>query len=410
MVNRTHFQCSSCGHGIICRTQFGAGREQTYLFPCPKCKVDIGFTLFIDQEKLGWKYSDLVNLSHCTGSVAPTKTLNFASDFLVSKEHVDSPTSFTPQLQNIELVKDMGEYFMLSNTLRAVAEQFWPILKRANTHRENSNREHFDKELKKIKADEHFESYDETSMATILVDAYEKFGGMFTHSSKHHRKLIRDRVNEATRINPSQVQELKDFYQNEGRAEGLFHQLRSIEQQWVDLYSFFAPLEILDCLKDPNQELSAEYTLSEKPIERLKAFYTNCYETTGRILVLAGSYEGIISGDGVGIPSRRRLVPPEDFEKAANGSKPDLISGMPFWPVLEDVYDSKLRNGIGHHSWQYDAVTDTIHYQNHSPSRGKEEFSMPYLDFCIHVRGMFHALNCLSVYVHSVWDTPSNED
>lgn len=410
MVNRTHFQCLSCSYGLVCRTQFGGGREQTYLFPCPNCKVDIGFTLFIDRENIGWKYGDLVNLSHYTGEGEPTHVLNFSSDFLVSKEHKDDPRAFTPQFQNIGLVKDMREYFMRCNTLRGISEQFWPILKRANTHRKNNNREQFDKELKEIKADEHFDSYNETSMGTILIDAYEKFGGMFAHSLEHYRELIRDRVDEATRINPSQVQELKDFYDEEERAEGLFHQLRSIEQQWVDLYSFFAPLEILDCLKDPNQELSVEYTLSEKPIERLKAFYTDCYETAGRILVLAGSYEGIISGDGVGIPSRRRLIPPEEFEKTANGSKPDLVSGMQFWPVLEEIYDPKLRNGIGHHSWQYDTITDTIHYQNHPPSRGREEFSMPYLDFCIRGRGMFHALTCLSVYVHSVWDPSASDD
>ena len=240
-------------------------------------------------------------------------------------------------------------------------------------------------------------------MPAIIAEGLEVFTAFFSFELEDQRKLIADRIKLASTTNQIAVDELVQFYSTDDRAEQLFLQMHSINKQWVELYSFFEPLEIVECLKDPDLVLSDKYTLSEKPIERLKTFYSDCFETAGRILVIAACYEGIITGAGVGVPARTRLIPPGEYEKTPNGSKADLISGMPFWPLFSDLFDSKLRNGIGHHSWRYDAESDVIHYQNNSPARGIESFQIPYLDFCTHTRGLYHALTVATKYVHSVW-------
>lgn len=301
----------------------------------------------------------------------------------------------------------MWEFYTIRNIRRKVTEDFWPRLHRAETHRKRNYRDKFDIELSAIDAGAVIDSFPTGTMAEILAEGFEKFEACFSSSLESYRELVAERIQKAREVNPMAVELLREFYAQEDRADHLYQQLRLIDKQWVELYSFFEPLEIVDCLEDPTKKLSDDYTLSEKPLERLKALYSDCFETAGRILVLAGSYEGIIRGHGVGVPSRRRLVPPAEFERTPNGSKPDLVSSMPFWQILAGSFDSKLRNGIGHHSWRYEAVTDTIHYENHSPSRGREDFSMPYLDFCLHVRRMFHAVTICSRYVHSVW-LPNN--
>lgn len=409
MVNRVYLQCNSCNTGITCRTQFGVGREQTYLFPCPDCQVDVGFTLILDQKNLTWRYGDFVNLRHYEGEGEPEKVLNFSSDFLVSKDFDKGlrQSPLTPQFENISLSRNMGEFYTIRNIRRKVTEDFWPRLHRAETHRKRNYRDKFDIELSAIDAGAVIDSFPTGTMAEILAEGFEKFEACFSSSLESSRELVAERIQKAREVDPVAVELLREFYAQEDRADHLYQQLRSIDKQWVELYSFFEPLEIVDCLEDPTKKLSDDYTLSEKPLERLKALYSDCFETAGRILVLAGSYEGIIRGHGVGVPSRRRLVPPAEFERTPNGSKPDLVSSMPFWQILAGSFDSKLRNGIGHHSWRYEAVTDTIHYENHSPSRGREDFSMPYLDFCLHVRRMFHAVTICSRYVHSVW-LPNN--
>lgn len=405
MVNRTHFKCRSCSVVVACRTQFGHGREQTYLFACPNCGVDLGYTLFIDQAKLGWMYGEFVNLEESNCADTPPHVLNFSSDFLVLKQNIDSKesTPWTPQMQNLNLVKDMEGYFSLRNLRRGVANKLWPALDRANVHRVRNDFDKFQSELKSINADQFLDSFQSRDMSKIMVEGFEKFEEFFSYSNRKDRRLVEERLLAASTKDAKGVAELKKFYAEEDRADHLFNQLRVLDKQWVELYSFFEPLEIIDCLKDHGVPLSARFTLSEKPIERLKSFHSDCFETLGRIFVLAACYEGIIAGVGVGVPSRKRLIPPQEYELVSNGSKPDLISGMPFWPIFSGVFDPKLRNGIGHHSWRFEASTDTIHYQNHSPSRGRECFSVSYLDFCIQTRKLYHAVTIAAKYVHSVW-------
>lgn len=405
MVDRTLLQCMSCSTGVGCRTQIGHGREQTYLFPCPNCGVDLGYTLFVNQENASWKYDAFVNLENYASDGEPPHLLNFSSDFLVDKGLINSPDprQFTPQFSNLDIVSDREQYYSLRNLRRRAAEKLWPSLERANTHRIRGNQARFVAELRSIGADKFLDTFHTAPMPQMIAEAFEKFEAVFSLGYETEREKVNERIAEAVRVNNQHVQDLKRFYAVNGRADELFGQLRALDRQWVALYPFFEALEIIDCLKDPDQTLSDRFTLSEKPLELLKAFYSDCFETLGRIFVVAACYDGIASGSGLGVPSRRRVIPPEEFELMANGSKPELISSMSFWPIYDGVFDSKLRNGIGHHSWRYDTTTDTINYQNRSPSRGREEFSVRYLDFCIHTRKLYHCTTVAAKYLHSVW-------
>ena len=62
--------------------------------------------------------------------------------------------------------------------------------------------------------------------------------------------------------------------------------------------------------------------------------------------------------------------------------------------------DAKLRNGIGHNSAHYDVNCDRIVYRNTSPSRGIEEFEIPYVRFCEKVVRLYSQLEACAVLVH----------
>jgi hypothetical protein len=324
MVNRVYFQCNSCNTGITCRSQFGVGREQTYLFPCPDCQVDVGFTLILDPKNLTWRYGDFVNLRHYEGEGEPEKVLNFSSDFLVSKDFDKGlrQLPLTPQFENISLSRNMWEFYTIRNIRRKVTEDFWPRLHRAETHRKRNYRDKFDIELSAIDAGAVIDSFPTGTMAGTLAEGFEKFEACFSSSLESYRELVAERIQKAREVNPVAVELLREFYAQEDRADHLYQQLRSIDKQWVELYSFFEPLEIVDCLEDPTKKLSDDYTLSEKPLERLKALYSDCFETGGTNSCSSWELRGHHRGHGVGVPSRRRLVPPAEFERTPNGSKP----------------------------------------------------------------------------------------
>lgn len=346
------------------------------------------------------KYGDLVNLKNYAGDAEPVLVLTFSSDFLVERKALkpsDGPT-LTPFLANLELASDREKYLSLLSYRRAAATTFWPRLDRANTHRTRGDSAKFYAELKSIginRAD--------TALTDVLGMAMEMFEAIFSSESKAERALVNARIDEAQKADPTSVAALKQFYATDNRADRLFDEVRALDRQWVDLYAFFSPLDVLDCLAVPLKSLMNQYTLSEKPVFKLKTFHSDCFETLGRLLVLAACYEGISTGAGMGVPTRNRLVPPQEFELIPNGSKRDVLSKMPFWTLFDGMFDHKLRNGIGHNSWRYSPSTDSIAYQNHSPSRGREEFSMSYIDFCIRTRKLYHGVTFAAKYLYSVW-------
>lgn len=408
MVERIFLQCATCQTAIACRTQFGLGKEQIYLFPCPKCGVDLGFTLLIDQKKRSWNYDNFKNLQPYQGEDEPFVMLNFSSDFLVEKDMtgVSSDEQFTPFMSNLNLVSDSERYLLSTRKRKQAVQHLWPSLDRANTHRKRNDFKKFIAEIEATAADQVISSMNSNCMLTILAEAFEQYSAILSPHLANERKLVCDRIATACAFDANQVSELRDLYHDEDKAIRLFDELRALDRQWADLYSFFVPLEIVEYLRESETPLSDRFSLSEKPVDRLKAFHSDCFETLGRILVVASCYEGIAAGGGVGVPSLRRLIPPSEFELTANGAKSDLVSDIPFWLVFNGVFDSKLRNGIGHHSWRYEASSDSIHYENHSKSRGREDFRIPYLEFCIRTRRLYHLTSVAGIYVHSLLRQP----
>jgi hypothetical protein len=404
MVNRTYFKCNSCETALACRTQIGHGREQTYLFPCPSCGVDLGFSLLIDQDELAFKYDDLLNLDGYAGETEPEHLFTFSSDFLVDKvPSVGSGQNpLTPFMANLELAYDSERYLMLRSVRRRVAEDFWPSLQRARTHLRKGDVSKFHAELLSIGGIDADSKICESDMPRVIAECTETFEALFRSDSRRERQLVEERIAEANKINPTDVEQLKAFYAAENHGEELYDELRNLDRQWVELYAFFGPLEIVDCTDDV-QKLIDLYTLSEKPLARLKAFHSDCFESLGRLLNIAAAYEGICLGQGVGMPSKSRLIPLNELVNRANGTKAELMGSTPFWSIVDGCFDSKLRNGIGHNSWRYDAATDIIHYQNQSQSQGRQDFSIAYLDFCIRTRKLYHCVTFFAKYLHSVW-------
>lgn len=404
MVNRKYFLCSSCDTKFGCRTQLGSGREQRYLFPCPECGVEVGYTLFLYQDEGTWDYGEFHNLTDTEQELDDSTLLNFTSDFLCSREYLHGEMPMSPYFENMALVEDFHLYFELRNMRRNATEQFLPALNRADVHANRGDNDKFQKELKSIGADNLGSMKAGSSNTSKLINAFRLYSALFLPKSDPNTRLVVSRIREAWSVNPQHLEQLRIYYRNENRLDSLWGEVQSLHQKWAELYNFFEPLECIEHLRDPNQVLSDQYTLSQKPIGLLKAFYTDCFETLGRISVIAAAVEGVASGFGFGVPSNNGLIPVEEFELKPNGSKRHTLGTMPFWSVMEEVFDHKLRNSIGHHSWQYDAVSDIIHYSNNSPSRGREDFELRYLDFCIKTRASFHAILVMSHYLYAIFE------
>lgn len=91
-----------------------------------------------------------------------------------------------------------------------------------------------------------------------------------------------------------------------------------------------------------------------------------------------------------------------DFESMPNGNKPDILKKYPVADLFVGVMDSKLRNGIGHHSANYDIDTDAVIYYEMKGSQ-KTERRLSYTEFCDKIIKLFSALELAIIYFNELY-------
>ena len=89
-----------------------------------------------------------------------------------------------------------------------------------------------------------------------------------------------------------------------------------------------------------------------------------------------------------------------DYEAMHNGNKHTIIQQYPIQDLFVSFMDSKLRNGIGHHSASYDSKTDEVVYYSHGEP-ALEEKRLPYTEFAYKVLSIYSALELAAHYFHS---------
>jgi hypothetical protein len=83
----------------------------------------------------------------------------------------------------------------------------------------------------------------------------------------------------------------------------------------------------------------------------------------------------------------------------ANGNKPDLLKDLVIADIFVPFIDSKLRNGIGHHSARYNVVKDVIEYSNQN-KKAIQQMTISYVRFCEKVVRLYGQLELASIYAN----------
>ncbi len=145
----------------------------------------------------------------------------------------------------------------------------------------------------------------------------------------------------------------------------------------------------------------SDFSLPEKKFDELKQLYVDCYETLCRLTVLAVGVETIIHDKSLSILTKSGTSSMSlwDYEAMNNGNKHTILQQYPVHELFISFMNSKLRNGIGHHSAIYDTKTDQVLYYSHGEP-ALEEKRLPYTEFAYRVLSIYSALELAAHYFH----------
>lgn len=299
MINRRALVCISCGTKVITRTAIGHGDKQEHKFSCPKCGVEIRYTLFIDHRNVEFSYSEPKNGKWVEDLEGASQVLSFDAETPVPINLQDWISPFT---STIHYFKDREAYSRDETLRRAWLKKHLPVIERMIIHFERGNDILFDKDAKAI--GQVPSSFTSKGRLELLERLQMQAFNWFTDNTRGQISRIKQRIALAKSISGSLYAQLAKEYKNSGRLSLLWTQINSIHHSFAMLYPFLSPPIKMRYWQERFQDLS-RLQLAEKKYDEMKQLYIDCYESLCRLLVICIGVESIIHHGNLAIPKKR---------------------------------------------------------------------------------------------------------
>lgn len=402
-IIRNYLQCSSCNSKIVIRVAPSPiSTTQTHKFPCPGCSVEISFSLVqIKKDNLPRaSFKKPINAKWIKDERGAIKILTFDPDRVAPSDMTKAFSPWMAEFHKIPLRAHQA--FGREEGLRlSWRDREWPWIQKVIIHFNNRNKALFDKEAKIEKTSASTASW--ATRLSLLYKALENAFDNFTLNQRAPVARIHQRLSLARAISPELFDQLTNGYVASSRMKKAWDELTRIRTSFLAYYPSLSPLLRMQIYwASVEKHALSDFSLPEKKFDELKQLYVDCYETLCRLTVLAIGVETIIHHKSLLIPTKGGTGSMSlwDYEAMPNGNKHRILQQYPIQDLFVSFMDSKLRNGIGHHSASYDSKTDEVVYYSHGEP-ALEERRLPYTEFAYKVLSIYSALELAAHYFHS---------
>lgn len=167
-------------------------------------------------------------------------------------------------------------------------------------------------------------------------------------------------------------------------------------ERFDDLFFEIKPIITLNYMDIENKDF---FNFSIIDFNKTRQFYIDLFECVGReINALIGLRNIDFNSDfnNLNIPKFRNITNFEKCVTSTNGHKKEILEKSPYNILINDIFDNKLRNGLGHYKCQLNLPTMIIDYYPHMNdiSKSKKE-SISYMDFISKLYDLFNLLTSL---------------
>lgn len=397
-ILRNYLRCSSCGAKVITRTAPGHSPSQQHKFPCPSCGVEIRFSLRKKRKPGEFAFGRPVNARWVKSEKGAIATITFDPERVSPK---DLSGSFSPFLDEVfKLPLEIHQAFAREEGMRrAWRDAQWPWIQKLIVHFDNRNKALFDKEANIKKTSPHAASW--ATRLRLLYKLLENAFDNFTVNRLPQIERVRQRIAFAQSVSTNLYVDLVRLYVMSSRMVKIWTELNKIRTAFLKSYLTMSPLLKMQIYwSKPPKDLS-EYVVPDKQFDELKQLYIESFETLCRLTVIALALEAIIHHRTLSISTKKRQISIWDYEAMPNANKYTVLQRYPIHDLFLPAMDSKLRNGIGHHSAFYSPDADEVVYYE---QQGKDlvKCRISYTEFVDKVLVVYSVVELAALYFHPI--------
>mgnify|MGYP001401799805 CR=1 FL=1 len=395
---RTYYKCNVCETVTLLRTQFGWLDEHPIRYTCGQCKITIEGTAFLDQENANFR----IIIHNATlieqDNVEPKFYIEASGELLTEKliaydpeQHKYMPPPFFRWLweisdpNNRHVVYWKNEQFKRETlTFLNFIKNEWAKVRRINELWLNKNDDYLIKEVHKILPKKQFSMNNRLEMLRgvhFLTRAF--FLPVITIK---HEKLIFREFDILLKQNPSGLIELaksfKDYFNIFERR------ILKVFEKFVATYRYLIPIYGLRYYHEINDDTYRNRGITTASFEDIKEFYIDTYEVAVELLWVLLAYNNLkYRNNFMSMSSEKPKYKFEEFFELSKGKKIEYFKGDEIFDQLIEpgALDNKIRNAIGHNTYEYDGIEQIIYYDpvgNYNPSDIRKMYLVQFAEKC----------------------------
>lgn len=400
MVHNYFIKCQVCGAITRIRLQVGFLEHHPINVACGRCRTSLDGNVLIGQQTPGLKYC-FKNADEVQGDNSDY-VVECSGEFPTLKPHIDDMNKrmrLTPFLR-FSMHDGFEEFKSIISKLN-ILQKHWAQYKRIIDLYELGNHEHLLNEIWKVLPKKQFQCRDEfeISRAIHMIEVIYFIGTL--------RKDVISNLslsNSILKLPPTQVDSLIDFLNS--HAGYSLKELQSIiyktYDKFISLYPYLIPAIFLQYCDEGTIDFESDGTATSS-FDMVKQFYLDAYETLGNLLVIPVALNNIQYRKDY-----KKCAVMDNQSKTLEGyiafqSKAKRYSYCDdselYTKELRVMFNSKLRNAIGHNDVEYDAISQKISYTPDPRERAKQE-RMYLLEFENDAIHMFQSIIVISEYLY----------
>ena len=393
MVTNLYMKCEVCDSIINLKWQIGHIERAPVSIVCAECKTVLKFILITDQENITFdmKSKNATQVQNQDFDYI-AETSSELLTFKITKQKLMQP-GHTPFIRTIHIIglENYQEY--CSSFLKGISayKQYSHIYLRINDLYYNCNYEYLVKQLKKYLEIDDSKEFTEIEIQENLYWFNIKYYSMFFKSNTLG-KLNEENLRLMSILRGDKKEKYEDFLLNYctdkmlGEFDNrLYKSINSI----LDNYYLFLPATIL-CYIDSSkhQQVLNDYTLTTTDFTDIKHIYLTVYENLLKVYDIIILLNNIIERNSYdSFPhqiriNRRTINSTEQFVSLTKGNKLKFLELNQHFDSLMPDFDRKIRNAIGHESWDYIPYDHKIEFYDEMKSRKEEIYLLDFVYKC----------------------------
>lgn len=394
---RSYYSCDVCGHITLVRAQYGWLDSHPIRYTCGHCKILIKGVAFLDQKNAGFriKIENASLVSHengadfyieTSGELLTEKLQPFNSEI-----HWYIPPPFFQGLWGMgDPESGYGKFASFKQNVMNFLYNIkndWPRVRRINELWHHENHEYLVQEIRKVLPKMQFPMNNRLEYLRGVHFVTRLF--LQPIISFDHNELIFKELNTINEQNPENILEFSKYYQEHYRRYD--KRILRVIEHFSEIFKFLIPAFGLTYYHGIPEELYEEKGMTTAAFEDIKEFYIDTYELVSEILPIIVGYNNSKYRNNFKKMSDSK--PKYEFHKffeAPKGKKVEYVDGTEVFDHLIVVgsIDNKIRNAIGHNTYEFDGVSQLIKYDpvgKNNPSDIRSIYLVQFASKCLSI-------------------------